>query len=62
MKMLDRTKLFQKYQNKWVALTEDDKVISAGDTLEEALNKANKKGFKDPIITKISDLRYEYIL
>ncbi len=59
---LDKSKLFKKYQNKWVALTDDDKVISAGSTLLAAMNKAIKKGFENPVITKIPDLRYDYLL
>ncbi|MCD6134318.1 MAG: hypothetical protein B6D55_04440 [Candidatus Omnitrophica bacterium 4484_70.2] len=62
MKLLDRTDLFQKYQNKWVALTDDDKVICSGSTLEAVLKKAKKKGFKNPVTAKIPDLRFEFIL
>lgn len=59
---LDRTNIFKKYQNKWIALTDDDKVISSGSTLDEALSKAIKKGFKNPVITKMPDLKYDYVL
>lgn len=59
---LDRTKIFEKYRNKWVALTEDDKVISSGLTLDSVLVAAKKKGFDNPVTTKIPDFRYEFIL
>lgn len=59
---LNRTKIFERYQNKWVALTEDDKVISAGATVREVLSKAIKKGFENPIIAKMPDLRFDYLL
>jgi orotate phosphoribosyltransferase-like protein len=62
MKFLDRTELFTKYQNKWVSLTDDNKVICSGSTLEEVLKKAEKKGFKNPITAKIPDLKFEFIL
>lgn len=62
IKATDRTDFFKNYQNKWVALTEDDKVISADPRLDKALSKARDKGVKDPIITKVPDLRYEYLL
>mgnify|MGYP001582321288 CR=1 FL=1 len=62
IKVMDKTEIFKKYQNRWVALTENDKVISAGLTLDEALNKAIKKGFENPIITRIPDLKYDYVL
>lgn len=58
----DRTKLFEKYQNKWVALTADDKVISAGMSVSEVIQKALKKGFENPVISKMPDLRFDYLL
>lgn len=61
-KVLDRTKLFKKYQNKWVALTDDDKLICAGLTLDCILKEAKKKGYDNPVTTKIPDLKYEFIL
>lgn len=59
---LDRAKIFQRYQNKWAAFTDNDKFISAGLTLDEVLQKAKKKGFDNPVTTKIPDLRFEFIL
>ncbi len=61
-KALDRTKIFKKYQNKWVAFTDDDKVISAGSTLDEVIKVAKKKGFNNPVTAKIPDLKFEFIL
>jgi len=61
-KVIDSTEIFNNYQNKWVAFTEDDKVISVGSTLDEVLNNALKKGFKDPVVAKIPDLKYDYLL
>ena len=60
--MLDRTNIFKKYQNKWVALTDDNKVISAGSSFADTLKKAVRKGFESPIVTKMPDLRYDYLL
>ena len=62
MKLIDRSELFRKYQNQWIALTSNEKVISSGSTLEEALTKAGEKGFKNPLITKVPDLKYDYLL
>jgi len=59
---MNRTKIFEKYQKKWVALTSDDKIISAGATAKEVLAKAIQKGFKDPIIAKMPDLKFDYLL
>lgn len=61
-KAIDRTKIFKKYQNKWIALTDDDKVISAGLSLAEVLTSAKKKGYDNPVTAKIPDLKFEFIL
>jgi len=61
-KALDRTNIFKKYQNKWVAFTDDDRVISAGSTLDGVLKTAKKKGFDNPVTAKIPDLKFEFIL
>jgi len=61
-KIMDRNEIFRKYQNKWVAFTDDDKFISAGETLYDVLEKAKKKGFDNPVTTKIPDLKFEFIL
>ena len=59
---VNRTKTFEKYQNKWAALTDNDKVISAGASPKEVLARAIKKGFDSPIIAKMPDLRFDYLL
>lgn len=61
MGYIDRTDLFQKYQNKWIALADGDKVVGAGDTLEQALKEASKKGYNDPVTARIPDLKYAYM-
>lgn len=61
-KVIDRTEVFNKYQNKWVAFTDDDKVISVGSTLEEVLAIAKKRGFNNPVTAKMPDLKFEFIL
>jgi len=61
-KVIDRTKIFKKYQNKWIAFTDDDKVISVSSTLDEVLKIAKKKGFDNPVTAKIPDLKFEFIL
>ncbi|MEW6026593.1 MAG: DUF5678 domain-containing protein [Planctomycetota bacterium] len=61
-KTIDRTELFTKYQDKWVALTDDDKVIVSGTTLDEVLTEAKNKGFDNPVTVKTPDLKSEFIL
>ncbi len=62
MKTVDRTELFKKHKNKWVALDEKDNVISFSKTFEGALKNAEKRGFSNPTIAKIPDLKYSYLL
>lgn len=62
LKINDKTKIFRKYQNRWIALTDDDRFISAGLTFDEALTKAARKGFENPVVTKMPDLKYDYLL
>lgn len=61
-KGLERAKIFKKYPNKWAAFTDDDRFISAGSTLDEVLKKARKRGFTNPVTTRIPDFRFEFIL
>lgn len=60
--MVDRTDIYRKYENKWVALSNDDRVISSGSSLEEVLSKARAEGVDDPFTTKIPSLKYDYLL
>ena len=44
--------IYKKYKGKWIALTSDEKTVAAGgNTAKIALNKANKKGLKSPILS-----------
>ena len=61
-RFLDRTMLFRENQSKWVALTDDDRLICSGLTLKEVLIEAKKRGYDSPVTTKIPDLRFEYVL
>jgi len=62
LKPIDRTEIFNRFQNKWVALTDDDKVISWGFELDEVIEKAKKKGIPNPIFTKIPSQEKDRIL
>ena len=51
---IDWTNIYKKYKGLWVALKDDEvTVISSGKTLDEAAQKAEKKGFKDPIFYSV---------
>lgn len=54
MKVIDWSHLYIKYKGKWVALADDElTVIASGNSLDEAAQKAAKKGFKDPIFYSV---------
>ncbi len=51
---IDWTKIYDKYKGLWVALQDDQvTVISSAQTLKEALEKAQEKGYKQPIMFKV---------
>ncbi len=53
---MDWTKIFQNYKGQWVALADDElTVLGAGKTAKEALTGAQKKGFPEPILTRMPD-------
>jgi hypothetical protein len=53
-KALDFTKIIKKYKGKWIALTEDEKnVVSSGKSAKEALEKAEREGFKNLILFRV---------
>ncbi len=60
--MIDITKILNQYRNKWVALTDDDKVICVGTTLNDVMNKAKRKGYNEPVTMKVPDPRIEFVL
>ena len=63
MKALDMTPIIRKYPGYFVALSYDrKKVLGKGHTPEEALREAKKKGYKDPILTKIPYENRSYLL
>jgi len=58
----DLTELFKNFQNLWVALDEDNNVISSADSLEEVLQLSRQKGFDNPVTAHIPDFETEYVL
>ena len=52
MKAIDRTKVMKKYKGLWVGFKQDQEtVVASGKTLQEALDKAHKKGYPNPIMS-----------
>jgi hypothetical protein len=63
MKAIDMTPIIRKYPGYFIALSYDrKKVLGKGRTPEEALKEANKKGYKDPILTRIPYENRSYLL
>ncbi len=62
MKVIDWTHLYKNYKGKWVALKDDEvTVISSGKSLDEAAEKAEKKGFKNPIFYSVPNKQLPFI-
>ena len=58
MQAIDMTHIYgnKNYKGKWVAMknyNSNPEVIAFGKTLKETLQKAEKKGFKHPVVTQI---------
>ncbi|TSC53274.1 MAG: Uncharacterized protein LiPW39_359 [Parcubacteria group bacterium LiPW_39] len=59
---IDWTKIYKKYKGLWVALEDDEKtVIASGKTAKEAWEKAQKSGYKMPILTKMPERLIPYV-
>lgn len=61
MKPIDLSKKLLPYENKWVALSEDQKqVLGSGKTLKEAEREAEKKS-KKYIFLKVPSFNQSYV-
>lgn len=59
---IDWTKIFKKYKGLWVTLLDDEvTVVASGRTLKEALEKAEKKGYKKPIVMRVPTKIFPYV-
>ena len=56
------TKIYEKYKGLWVALKKDEvTVVGSGETLKEALRKANDNGYSNPIVTRMPKTLSAYV-
>jgi len=63
MKAIDMTPIIKKFPGYFVALSYDrKKVLGKGHTPEEALKEEKRKGYKDPILTRIPYENRSYLL
>ena len=62
MSKVDLRKILDENTSGWLALTQDNKKkIASGKTLHEVLEKAKEKGFRNPSVFKIPNLKTAYI-
>jgi len=55
MPTIDLLELFEKFLNQWIALDEDNEtIVGNGSTIQEAVEKAEKNGVKEPILLYVS--------
>lgn len=51
---IDWTKIYEKYKGLWVGLKDDEKtVVASGKTVKEVMDRAQKKGYKNPILFRV---------
>lgn len=62
MVVIDWTNICKKYKGLWVALKDDKKtVVASGETVKEVMQKAQKKGFKEPILFHVPTKILPYV-
>ena len=54
MRTINWTDIYQKYRGLWVGLKDDQKtVVAYGKTVKEVMQKAQQKGYEEPILFKV---------
>lgn len=62
MSKVDLRKILDKNDSGWLALTQDNRQkIASGKTLHEVLEKAKAKGYQNPSVLKVPNLKTAYI-
>jgi len=62
MAIIDLSKILSKYKKGWLALSPDNrKLIAAGRSLEEVLEKARRKGVVNPGLLKATPVNRLFI-
>lgn len=58
----DWTKIYKKYKGLWIAFGKDEEtVLAVGKSAREAFEKAEKCGFKDPILAHMPQELQAYV-
>ncbi len=59
---IDWVQMYKKYRGVWVALLEDEiTVVGSGKTALQALEEAQKKGYKNPILSHMPEKLVTYV-
>lgn len=62
MKAIDWSSIYRKYKGLWVGLKDDEiTVVASGKTVKEVMKKAQKKGFKHPILFRMPTKILPYV-
>lgn len=62
MAAIDWTDIYKKYKGLWVALKNDEMtVIASGKTAKEVWFRAQEKGFRKPILTRMPTKLFTYV-
>lgn len=62
MAAIDWTHIYKKYKGLWVGLAQDEKTVLAfGKTAKGVFDKAQKKGYPNPILTKMPQKLVNYV-
>jgi len=60
---IDLTEILEPYLNKWVALSANQTaVVGSGDSLDEALSNAQRKGATQPVIMFVPGISGPHVL
>ena len=56
------TKIYERYKGLWIALADDEEtVVGYGKSAREALEKARKEGYSEPILTLVPEKLTAYV-
>lgn len=59
---VDWTEICEKYKGLWIGLKDDEKtVVASGKTVKEVVEKAEKKGYKKPILFRVPTRVMPYV-
>jgi hypothetical protein len=61
MKNNNFTSIYERYKGKWVALSDENKVIVSGDNAKDVFNRAKQAGYEIPYLFKVPTEMISYV-